>query len=101
MGDLDNSLIYDPSEIPTHESKELVGRSIVGVRQALDEELLTEGWEGKPRPMVLILDDGTKVYASCDPAGTAPGILFLLIPEDAGDVRIWHKAQVVPRMDEA
>ena len=99
MENLNNSLVYDPSESTTHESRELVHRTIVDVRRATDDEVFIEGWEAAtPRPMVIILDDGTKIYASCDEKGTGPGVLFLLVPEDADGARIWHK-QRVHRLD--
>lgn len=92
---LENSLVMDPSELPIFETKSLVGRLIVDAHSATDAELLVEGWNGcTDRPMVLVLDDGTKVYASVDQRGTSPGVLFLLVPEDTDTVRVWHKQRV-------
>jgi hypothetical protein len=56
--------------------KELIGKKIVEVRQMTDEEVEYEGWPGAGDDTVLVLDDGTRVYASCDPEGNMPGALF-------------------------
>src|SRR4029453_10532860 len=42
-----------------------------------EEEVEYEGWPGAGDDTVLVLDDGTRVYASCDPEGNMPGALFV------------------------
>jgi hypothetical protein len=42
-------------------------------------ELNAECWEERfanPPPLVLVFDDGTKVYPSCDPEGNDYGCMF-------------------------
>jgi hypothetical protein len=46
-----------------------------------EEEVEYEGWPGAGDDTVLVLDDGTRVYASCDPEGNMPGALFVREPE--------------------
>lgn len=56
---------------------ELLDKTIENVRYMDDEELEAEGWaDDHHRPAVLVLDDGTTLYASCDGEGNAPGMLF-------------------------
>jgi hypothetical protein len=55
----------------------LVGKKIIEVRQMTEEEVEYEGWPGPGDDTVLVLDDGTRVYASCDPEGNMPGALFV------------------------
>jgi hypothetical protein len=55
----------------------LVGKKIIEVRQMTEEEVEYEGWPGAGDDTVLVLDDGTRVYASCDPEGNMPGALFV------------------------
>ena len=49
------------------------------------EELDVEGWEtGRHTPptvLVLVLDDGTKLYPSQDEEGNGPGALFGINPD--------------------
>lgn len=56
----------------------LEGRTIENVRRMTDEELESEHWHHYrgSTPLVLELDDGTKVYPSKDPEGNGPGALF-------------------------
>jgi hypothetical protein len=61
----------------------LKGRTIVDVRPMTDEEYEAEGWLGSGEDTVLVLDDGTLVYASCDPEGNMPGALFVRGAEEA------------------
>ncbi len=60
----------------------LVGRTIVDVRPMTAAELGAENWtSGRHRPpVVLVLDDGTKVYPSRDEEGNGPGCLFEFDP---------------------
>ena len=57
---------------------DLVGRTIRQVRRMTAAELHAEAWDAGPGdvPAVLVLDDGTKLYASRDPEGNGPGALF-------------------------
>jgi hypothetical protein len=90
--DLNNSLSIDDE--PVLKTKSLLGRTIVDMREATSIEMAIEGWTGAP-PMILVLDDGTKVYASRDTRGSGPGVLFLLVPEvpveSAAYGQTWHK----------
>ncbi len=52
----------------------LVGRRIVEVSYMTREEAAGLGWSR--RPVVLVLDDGTQVYASSDDEGNNGGALF-------------------------
>lgn len=56
----------------------VIGRTIKTVRSMTKKELDAEGWEvGRHgKPSVIVLDDGTKLYASRDPEGNGPGALF-------------------------
>lgn len=61
-----------------------IGRKIMNIREMTKVEAEREGWdwgwEGTP---VLELDDGNIVYASADPEGNGPGMLYgYLIEED-------------------
>jgi hypothetical protein len=55
-----------------------VGLTITEVRPMHTDELLAEGWFTGPRgvPALLVLSDGTKLYASRDDEGNGPGVLF-------------------------
>ena len=52
----------------------LVGRKIVEVRYLDDEEAEDLGWDDAA--IVLVLDDGTRLYPSRDSEGNGPGVLF-------------------------
>ena len=54
---------------------ELVGRKIVSMRKMTPKEMRAEGWDGTP-PIVLVLEDGCRIYASHDAEGNGPGVLF-------------------------
>jgi hypothetical protein len=57
--------------------KEIIGRKIVACRHMTQQELLEEGWEaGRSMPILLVLDDGMKVYPSRDEEGNGPGAIF-------------------------
>ena len=55
-----------------------VGKKIVSVRNMNLEELAAEGWDDLCRcpPIVLMLNDGSIIYASRDEEGNGPGALF-------------------------
>lgn len=55
-----------------------VGLKIVEVRMMTKDELATEGWYESfgGYPVVLVLSDGGKIYASSDPEGNDAGCLF-------------------------
>jgi hypothetical protein len=57
----------------------LLGRKIVDMRPMTDAELEFEGWripEFGPHPSVLVLDDGTTLFAGSDEEGNDPGTLM-------------------------
>jgi hypothetical protein len=55
----------------------MIGKRIVKVRRMTNKEMKREGWEGcVHRPVVLVLDDGTLLYPSCDDEGNGPGAIF-------------------------
>lgn len=58
---------------------DLVGRTITEVRPMTPAELRKEYWSGPGT--VLVLDDGTKLYPSCDEEGNDPGALFGSSPD--------------------
>lgn len=59
----------------TKEAEEqLLGRKIVQVRYMSQEEADDLGWGS--RPVVIQLDDGNLVFASCDDEGNDGGALF-------------------------
>jgi hypothetical protein len=57
---------------------ELVGRTIREVRKMTRDELAAEYWHPRAgeHPVIVVLDDGTTLYASCDSEGNGPGALF-------------------------
>lgn len=93
--DLNNSLVIDPSDTTVHESRMLTHRVIVDVHTATDSEMFIEGWTGEARPAVIVLDDGTKLYASRDERGTGPGVMFMLCPvQQESHSTSWIKRRV-------
>jgi len=54
------------------------GRKILFIRDMTSDEAKEEGWTmlGSIKPQVLILDNNTKLFASCDAEGNGPGMLF-------------------------
>lgn len=56
--------------------KNFVGRKIVAVRHMTETELDAAGWESRSVP-VIVLDNGDKIYPSCDEEGNGPGELFV------------------------
>lgn len=73
----------------------LVGKKIIEVRQMTEEEVEYEGWPGAGDDTVLVLDDGTRVYASCDPEGNMPGALFVREPD-----KVVYRGNVYLALDE-
>jgi len=53
----------------------LLDRRIVEIRYMSDFHMAQEMWSG-PAPIILVLDDGTKIYPARDPEGNGPGALF-------------------------
>lgn len=55
-----------------------VGLKVTDVRMMTKGELDSEGWEESfgDFPVVIVFEDGSKIYASCDPEGNGPGCLF-------------------------
>lgn len=56
----------------------LIGRRITAVRAMTAPEAAAEGWtfDMHGPPAVLVLDDGTRIYASRDSEGNGCGRLF-------------------------
>ena len=52
----------------------LQGRTIVAARYMNDEEMQDQYWDR--RPVVMVLDDGTKVFPAMDDEGNDAGALF-------------------------
>ena len=57
----------------------LIGKKIVKMRPMTDEEMEAEGWTQSTT--VLVLNDGTLLYASMDPEGNGPGYIFGIAPD--------------------
>lgn len=55
-----------------------VGLKVTDVRMMTKGELLDEGWDEGfgDFPVAIVFEDGSKIYASCDPEGNGPGCLF-------------------------
>jgi len=56
-------------------NSDLIGKTITEVRALNDDEAEVQGWE-YAHCVVIILDDGTKLFPSRDPEGNGPGALF-------------------------
>lgn len=55
----------------------ILNKEIVDARRMTDEELRENGWsESHRNPPVLVLEDGTTIYPSCDTEMNQPGALF-------------------------
>jgi hypothetical protein len=71
---------YDPDKL-------FVGRTIRQIRQMLPSELKYEGWEDRHKnTRVIVLTDGSLIYASQDDEGNGPGALFGLV--DGQSIRV-------------
>ena len=55
---------------------ELIGRKIFDVKPMSKAELEAEGWDDTGSAVVLVLDDGSKLFASQDDEGNGPGAMF-------------------------
>jgi hypothetical protein len=58
---------------------ELEGKTIETVRPMNEEELERNYWSSgrmHAPPIVIVLEDGTKLYPSKDPEGNGPGAMF-------------------------
>lgn len=57
-----------------------IGRTVKEVRWMTEEEWKAEGWDdfgdSHHRCAVIVLDDGSKIYASADGEGNGPGCMF-------------------------
>jgi hypothetical protein len=55
-----------------------IGLTVVEVREMTKEELDYEAWESFPSDftVVIVFNDGSKIYASSDCEGNGPGALF-------------------------
>lgn len=63
------------------------GRTITEVRRMTKAELDEQGWDDPwGRSVVLVLDDGTRLFPSIDDEGNGPGTLFGADAE--GDFRL-------------
>lgn len=56
---------------------EFIGRSIKEIRHMTEEEMEAEQWIGQNPPVVIVLDNGAKIYPSQDTEGNGPGVLFI------------------------
>ena len=57
--------------------KKIIGAKIVDIRKMTTKEANLEGWDlGRNDCMVLVLDNGIKMYASQDYEGNGSGALF-------------------------
>lgn len=60
-------------------STEIIGQKIVEFRPMTKAEMEGEGWEEDgihTNPTVIVLENGTKMYPSCDEEGNDGGCLF-------------------------
>ena len=60
--------------MPKNNKNPLIGRKIKEVRPMTKKELSAEGWFAEC--IVIVLDDGTRIYPSADGEGNGPGKLF-------------------------
>lgn len=61
-----------------------VGLRVKEIRIMTDEEMEAEGWDhygSLSAPEIIIFEDGSKLYPSCDPEGNGPGCLFGMGPD--------------------
>lgn len=64
--------------------KNMIGKYVVDVRPMTREEKKTLGWKGTgiDTPMVIELNDGTRIVAGSDDQGEHKGFIFTLHPDD-------------------
>ena len=53
----------------------MLGTTIADVREMTEGEMDDEGWEGMAGA-VIVLSDGTRLFASRDSEGNGPGVIF-------------------------
>jgi hypothetical protein len=55
-----------------------IGLTVKDVRMMTKDELSNEGWEETwgGFPVVIVFEDGSKIYASSDPEGNDAGCIF-------------------------
>lgn len=55
-----------------------VGLKVTDVRMMTEDELQIECWDESAHdfPVVIVFEDGSKIYASADPEGNGPGCIF-------------------------
>ncbi len=68
-------LFAEPTDNYRHEFKDLLGLKIADIRSFTKEEIESE-WGGEGYGCVIILENGTWLYASMDDEGNGPGALF-------------------------
>lgn len=61
---------------------ELVGKKVKEIRDMSKTEMDAEYWDRNTK--VIVLNDGTRLYASCDNEGNGPGTLFGRTVDDRG-----------------
>jgi len=54
----------------------IINQTIKEVRPMTAKEMEAEYWDCRRPPTVIILENGTKLYASRDEEGNGPGALF-------------------------
>jgi hypothetical protein len=66
------------------ENDPLVGKRLTGIRPMTKKELNEMDWEVSRRstPLVLIFEDGYKMFPSRDAEGNEPGVLFVVDNDD-------------------
>lgn len=63
----------------TLKTKPLTGQKIVAVRAMTDEEMKRQHWDRdnlEMPPVVIVTEDGTKIFASKDTEGNGQGCFF-------------------------
>ena len=55
---------------------QLVGQKIKTIRKATKKELASEGWDERDIVMIIVLENGNKLYPSRDYEGNGGGALF-------------------------
>lgn len=53
----------------------VIGKKIVALRPMTPMEMRDQGWKGYPAT-VIVMDDGTILFASSDTEGNKPGVIF-------------------------
>lgn len=76
----------------TRTTDPVIGHAIIGIRAMTKKELEAEGWDEDNihgAPTVLVLSNGTKLFASQDEEGNGPGALFGT--DNAGSFYVSHR----------